>query len=315
MPNSVRRVPRTSSRPRTPLPAALPAALSAVLSAVLLVLACLLVPVSALSAWAKFEIGDRDSYVATMAPLASDPAVRTAVADEVTGSVMKEIDVGPLQGTVESFVRDAVRSFTETAAFKTAWNAANRAAHDAVQSELNHDDNGEVTIDLAPITQQIKQQLQDDGVPFASKIPVKHTEVTVLRSEDLGWLWRSFHALQVAGVWPAVAAAVLAVAGVLLAARRRRALLATALGMALGAAALLAAVAIGRAATLDDLPSDLSRNAAGAVYDALTQTLRVTAWIIVAATLVIALVTWLFPRLRRSLPRGREPDPTGTRPV
>ncbi|MFF1380682.1 hypothetical protein [Streptomyces sp. NPDC058308] len=323
MPKSVRRVPRTSRAvPRTSSPVphtsrTLPrtSRVRAVLSAVLLVLACLLVPVGALSAWAKFEIGDRDSYVATMAPLASDPAVRTAVADEVTGSVMKEIDVGPLQGTVESFVRDAVRSFTETAAFKTAWNAANRAAHDAVQSELNHDDSGEVTIDLAPITQQIKQQLQDDGVPFASKIPVQHTEVTVLQSKDLGWLWRSFHALQVAGAWPAVAAAVLAVAGVLLAARRRRAVVATALGMALGAAVLLAAVATGRAVTLDDLPSDLSRDAAGAVYDALTQTVRTTAWIIVAATLVIALGTWLFPRLRRRFARGREPGPAETRPV
>ncbi|NEA02306.1 hypothetical protein G3I28_23735, partial [Streptomyces sp. SID10116] len=215
------------------------------LSAALLVLACVLVPLGVLSIWATYEIGDRDSYVATMAPLASDPAVRAAVADEVTGSVMKEIDVGPLQGTVESFVRDAVASFTETASYKTAWNAANRAAHDAVQSALNDDSSGEVTIDLAPITQQVKQQLVDDGVPFASKIPVKHTDITVLQSKDLGWLWHSFHALQVAGVWPAVAAAILAAAGILLAGRRRRAVLATALGMAVGAAILAAAVAIG----------------------------------------------------------------------
>ncbi|MFH8608684.1 hypothetical protein ACH4D5_14520 [Streptomyces sp. NPDC018029] len=275
----------------------MPKSVRPALSAVLLVLACLLVPFGALSAWAKYEIGDRDSYVATMAPLASDPAVRAAVADAVTDSVMKEIDVGPLRGAVESFVRDAVRSFTETGAYRTAWKAANRGAHDAVQSALNDDSNGEVTIDLAPITEQIKRQLEDDGVPFASKIPVKHTEITVLESEDLGRLWKSFHTLQVAGVWPAVAAAVLAVAGVLLAARRRRAVTATALGMALTAAVLAAAVATGRALTLDDLPPDISRDAAGAVYDALTETLRVTAWVIIATGLVVALAMWLLPRL------------------
>ncbi|MFI7318036.1 hypothetical protein [Streptomyces venezuelae] len=268
------------------------------LSAALLVLACVLVPLGVLSVWATYEIGDRDSYVATMAPLASDPAVRAAVADEVTGSVMKEIDVGPLQGTVESFVRDAVGSFTETASYKTAWNAANRAAHDAVQSALNDDSNGEVTIDLAPITQQVKQQLVDDGVPFASKIPVKHTDITVLQSKDLGWLWHSFHALQVAGVWPAVAAVVLAAAGILLAPRRRGAVLATALGMALGAAILAAAVAIGRALTLDDLPSDISHDAAGAVYDALTETLRVTAWVIIGVMVLVAVAAWLGPQVR-----------------
>ncbi|WP_055566124.1 hypothetical protein [Streptomyces atriruber] len=269
------------------------------LSAVLLVLACVLVPLGVLSIWAAYEIGDRDSYVATMAPLSSDPAVRAAVADQVTGSVMKEIDVGPLQGTVESFVRDAVGSFTETKSYETAWNAANRAAHDALQSALNDDSKGEVTIDLAPITEQVKQQLVDDGVPFASKIPVKHTEITVLQSKDLGGLWKSFHALQVAGVWPAVAAAVLAAAGILLATRRRGAVIRTALGMALAAAVLALAVAIGRSLTLDDLPPDISHDAAGAVFDALTETLRVTAWVIVAVMLLAAAAVWLLPRLRR----------------
>ncbi|MGA4850128.1 hypothetical protein ACOBQB_29240 [Streptomyces sp. G5(2025)] len=270
------------------------------LSAVLLVLACLLVPLGALSTWAKYEIGDRDSYVATMAPLASDDAVRTAVADEVTGAVMKEVDVGPLQGAVEAFVRDAVRSFTETAAYKMAWDAANRAAHDAVRRAWSDDSDGAVTIDLAPITQQIKQQLDDDGVPFASKIPVRHTEITVLQSKDLGQLRQCFHVLQVAGARLAVAAAVLAVTGVLLATRRRRAAIATALGAALAAAALAAAVAIGRALTLDDLPSDISREAGAAVYDALTASVRAASWVLVGAGLLVALGAWLFPRLRRA---------------
>ncbi|MEU6824029.1 hypothetical protein ABZ921_25650 [Streptomyces atriruber] len=272
------------------------------LSAVLLVLACVLVPLGVLSIWAAYEIGDRDSYVATMAPLSSDPAVRAAVADQVTSSVMKEIDVGPLQGTVESFVRDAVGSFTETRSYETAWNAANRAAHDALQSALNDDSKGEVTIDLAPITEQVKRQLTDDGVPFASKIPVKHTEITVLQSKDLGGLWKSFHALQLAGVWPAVAAAVLAAAGILLATRRRRAVIRTALGMALAAAVLALAIAIGRSLTLDDLPPDISHDAAGAVFDALTETLRVTAWVIIGVMLLVAAAAWLLPRLRTGFP-------------
>ncbi|WP_055700836.1 MULTISPECIES: hypothetical protein [Streptomyces] len=272
--------------------------LRGVLSVVLLVLACLLVPLGALSTWAKYEIGDRDNYVATMAPLAGDGAVRGAVADAVTDSVMKEIDVGPLQGTVESFVRDAVESFTETAAFRTAWDAANRAAHDAVQSALNDDTNSEVTIDLAPITQQIKQQLVDDGVPFASRIPVKHTEVTIMRSNDLGNLRQAFHALQTAGIWLPVAAVLLAAAGLWLAPRRRGAALGTALGAALGAAVLLVAVAVGRSLALDDLPEDISRDAAGAVYDALTGTLRTTGWTVGAVALVAALGTWLTGRRR-----------------
>ncbi|WP_223775780.1 hypothetical protein [Streptomyces sp. 135] len=286
-----------------------------VLSAVLLVLACLLVPLGALSTWAKYEIGDRDSYVATMAPLASDDAVRTAVADEVTGAVMKEIDVGPLQGAVEAFVGDAVRSFTETAAYRTAWDAANRAAYDAVRRAWGDDSDGAVTIDLAPITEQIKRQLADDGVPFASKIPVKHTEVTVMRSsDDLGWLRRVFGVLRSAGLWLPVAAVVLAVAGVLLAASRRRAVVATGLGGGLAAGVLLVGVAVGRGVMLDDLPAEVSRGAAGAVYDALTASLWAAAWVLVGVGLVVALGAWLSPRWRSAPRAGRGWSRSSPRP-
>ncbi|ATL29191.1 hypothetical protein [Streptomyces formicae] len=294
---------------RSPRSAVSAVSAASALSTVLLVIACLLVPLGTLSTWAKYEIADTDNYVATMAPLASDTAVRDAVTDAVTDgvtdSVMREVDIGPLRGTVESFVKDAVSSFTGTAAFQTAWNAANRAAHDAVMRALNDDTESEVTIDLAPITEQVKKQLEDDGVPFAGRIPVRHTEVTIMRSQDLGRLRTVFHTLQVAGVWVPIAAAVLAVAGVLLAPRRRRALITLAIGAALAAAALLIAVAISRALTLDDLPPDLSHDAAESVYDALTRTLRTTSWIVVGAGALLALGLWLPGRLRGRPRKGR----------
>ncbi|MFH8490133.1 hypothetical protein [Streptomyces longisporoflavus] len=269
------------------------------LSTVLLVLACVLVPFGALSTWAKYEIEDADQYVSTMAPLASDSAVRDAVADAVTDGVMKEIDVGPLQGTVESFVRDAVRSFTGTPAFRTAWNAANREAHAAVQEALTDQaDGGAVTIDLAPITEQVKKQLGDDGVPFADRIPVTHTEVTLMHSSDLGPFGKGFHMLQVAGLWLPIAAVLLAVVGIFLAVRRRRAVIATALGAAVGGAVLAVAVAVGRGLTLSDLPKDVSRPAAEAVYDALTSSLSVAGWVILGVGLAVALAAWLLRRRR-----------------
>ncbi|MFI8927065.1 hypothetical protein ACIG3E_05170 [Streptomyces sp. NPDC053474] len=270
----------------------------AALCAVLLVLACLLVPLGVVSTWAAYEIHDTDRYVATMAPLSSHPAVRAAVADAVTDSVVKEIDAGPLQSTVESFVRDAVGSFTGTAAFRTAWNAANRAAHAAVEQALENDSDGEVRIDLAPITEQVKRRLTEEGVPFADRIPVRHTEVTVMKAQDLSDYRKVFRMLQAAGLWLPVAAAVFAVGGILLAVRRRRAVLATALGTAAGAAVLAAAVAVGRALTLDDLPPDVSRAAAGAVYDALTESLRVTAWVLVGLGLLVAAGAWWLSRSR-----------------
>ncbi|MDQ8707611.1 hypothetical protein RCO28_34835 [Streptomyces sp. LHD-70] len=266
----------------------------AVLAVVLLVLACLLAPLGAASTWAKYEIGDADNYVATMAPLANDPDVQQAVADAISAEIMQHIDVGPLQSAVEPFLQDAVLSFTETSTFRTAWNAANRAAHDAVQDALNEGGDRAVTLDLAPIIEQVREQLVEDGVPFARSIPVEHTEITVL--ENLGTLGKGFHMLQVAGIWLPIAAVLCAAVGIGLAVRRRRAVIATALGLALSAALLEVAVAVGRSRTLGDLPPELSRPAVAAVYDALTESLRTASWIILALALLVALAAWVSSR-------------------
>ncbi|MGY0017460.1 hypothetical protein ACVHNB_00540 [Streptomyces sp. YJ-C3] len=267
-----------------------------VVATVLLVLACLLVPLGTLSTWAKYEIGDSDRYVSAMAPLAGDPDVQNAVADAVTTGIMKNISVGPLQSTVERYLHDAVVSFTDTAAFRKAWDTANRAAHDAVQQSLDDGSTGPVTLDLAPVGEQVERQLQDDGVPFADQIPVTHSEITILSAGDLDQLRTVFHMLQIAGLWLPLAALVFAVAGLLLAVHRRRALTATALGAALGAAALLVAQTIARSLTLGDLDSDADKAAAGAVYDALTSSMRTASWVIVGVGAAVALGAWLTGR-------------------
>ncbi|MCX3062326.1 hypothetical protein [Streptomyces beihaiensis] len=262
------------------------------LSAALLVVACLLVPLGTLSTWAKYEIGDSDRYVATMEPLATDPSVQNVVADAVTDGVMKQLDFGPLHDAVSNYLHDAVVSFTGTATFQRAWDTANRSAHDAVQTALDNGSTGDVTLDLAPVTEQVKKQLEDGGVPFASQIPVTHTQITVLSAGSLKTLRLSLHALQLAGPWLPLAALVCAVAGLLLAVRRRRALAVTALGAALAAGALLIALPIARSLTLGDLPDATDRAAAGAVYDALTSSMRTASWVIVGVGLVVAAVAW-----------------------
>ena len=297
------------------LPGGVPHRVRSALSAVLIGLACLLAPLGALSAWATYGIGDSGRYEAAMAPLAGDRNVRDAIAAGIADGIMREVHVGPpLQGPVHSFVRDAVRSFTHTPAFRTAWEAANRAAHDAVMRSLRDEGDGsegdhgrhgsaqdsDVTIDLAPVTEQVKRQLADDHMPLADRIPVEHTATTVLRSQDAAQLRKGFQVLEVAGFWLPVTAAVLASTGILVAVCRRRAVLATGLGTALGAALLGVAVAIGRRLTLADLPDGVSRTAAGAVYDALTETLRQVSWLLLGLGLTVALGALLTARIARA---------------
>ncbi|MFF7314479.1 hypothetical protein [Streptomyces sp. NPDC008137] len=289
-------------RDRAPVPEKAPLRPRNALSAVLLALACLLVPFGALASWAAHGLTDTGRYVRTMAPLAADPDVRLAVADAVGDGIMREaghdLDTGSLRGAVGPFVHDAARSFTRTEAFRAAWDAANQAVHAAVLRALRDDEEraDPVTVDLAPVVARVKRQLEDDHVSFAHRIPVTHTRVPVLPAGDVDRLRRGYHVLDTAAFWLPLSAAVLAVTGIAVAACRRRAVTALALGTALGGGLLVLAVAIGRRLTLADLPDALHRPAAGAVYDALTTTLRTVSWLLLALGLTVALASWLTGR-------------------
>jgi hypothetical protein len=163
-----------------------------------------------------------------------------------------------------------------------------------------------VTLDLAPVGKRVKRQLARDHVPFAHRIPVAHTEVTVLSAEELVQLRKGYRMLEVAAFWLPVGALVLATAGILIATRRRRAVCATGLGTALGGALLGVAVALGRHLTLADLPPD--------VYDALTATLRTVTWGLLALGATVAAAAWLTGLLGRRPPAPPAPPPAPADP-
>ncbi|MCX5074580.1 hypothetical protein OHA84_17975 [Streptomyces sp. NBC_00513] len=270
------------------------------LSTVLIVLVALLVPASAVAYWADRELGDADRYTAAMSPLAEDPAVRGVVVTQATRALAGQIDAGPFQGGVDALLGEALQSFSGTPAYRTAWDAANHAAHATFLKALTTGDGDAVTIDLAPVIARVKGELVENGVPFADRIPVTHVSVEVMEYDDLGALRKGFRMLQIAGVWLPLLTLLLAAAAIAVAVRRRRAVIATGLGLAIGAVLLWLAVQWCRRLTLEDLPADIDRPAAGAVYDALTAFLRTTAWVVLALGLAAALAAWLAGRLRRT---------------
>ncbi|MFB7913576.1 hypothetical protein [Streptomyces sp. NPDC056061] len=299
------------------------------------VLLALLVPLSALSAWVDLEIDDTDRYVAAVAPLASDPRVRDTVAEQITDATMKQVDAGPLQSTVRDFLHRAVLSFTTTDAFQDVWNAANRTAHEAVTAALNGETGEAVTIDLAPVTEQVRKNLEDNGVPFADRIPVQHTDITLISAGRADQLRQTFRLLRSGSVRPAVGTMVFAVLVVVAAAvvgrlrggpgrghGVRAASAATAVvgfGFALGALVLRAVVAIARNRVLAEVP-DGETGGAAAVYDALTDSLRTTAWAVFGAGLAVALCAAALWAVRARWRPGRarraavdEPGKSGSR--
>ncbi|MEV5789760.1 hypothetical protein [Streptomyces sp. NPDC052192] len=289
----------------------------------LIIVAAVLTPLSAVAAWSSDLIGDTDRYVSTMKPLASDPDVQEAVADRVTKAVMQHVDIeslltsvapadrprltkalGPLSGPITSGLTDFVHStadkFVSSDAFATLWTDLNRTAHASVDKALTGKGGGAVkltndavVIDLAPVIDRVKQAVVDRGLGIAAKIPEVHTDFTVMTSDSIGKAKKLYRLLQIVGFWLPVLTLVLAAGGVLLAIRRRRALVTAALAVAAGAAVLGIALWIFRGIYLDGLPSGVSQPAAGSVFDTLVRFLRTTVRMVITLGIVVALAAWL----------------------
>ncbi|MGF1428637.1 hypothetical protein [Kitasatospora sp. LaBMicrA B282] len=290
------------------------------LAGLLIVLAALLTPLGILSVWVVSQITDTDRYLATVAPLAHNADVQAGVTQLVSDRIAQQIELGslidglapglgnllgPLTGVLDNGVAGVVRSqvaqLVDGPAFADLWLDVNRTAHASlVQGLTGHGGGGAVrisgdtvTLDLAPLMDQVKNALAAHGLPIATKLPATHTDYTLVSSPAVHRVRTGFRLLQEAGYWLPAGAAVLATAGVLLARRRRRAVVGAALGCAGGAVLLGITVTVFRGSYLDALPDAVSPPAAGAVYDALTRFLTGGVRDVVLLGVLVALGAWL----------------------
>jgi len=252
-------------------------------------LASVLLPLALVSVWTDAVVNDTDEYVETVGPLAEDERVQEAVADRVADIAVARL--GP--ATPRTVVEQAALRVVDTELFERTWRAANRAAHpqliDLLRDGEGVRDDGEVTLDLAPMASATVEEL---GV----SVPVDLSgdlSFTIARSEDLREARVAYAVVDPAGFWLPVAW-LGCVALVLLVARRRRgAAIWLALGSAGGLAFFLLLLGIARAVFADSLPG-ADAELGGAVFDVVTDSLvaLVVTGIVTAvvAAVVLALV-------------------------
>ncbi|WP_230210313.1 hypothetical protein [Streptomyces kaniharaensis] len=291
---------------------------------VLIVVASVLSMLAVLSTWIADTVTDTDRFVATMGPLASNPDVQKAVSSRITNVVVQQIDVpslvnqlsqvatqagvppqaasligslsGPIGSGLTSLIGTVVNKVVASDAFATVWTNGLRAAHSSIEKALTGQgggaiqlSNNEVMIDVGPAVDKIKTQLVESGFGLAAKIPEVHTSITVFASSDIAKIRTYFRLLEILGNWLPVIAVLIAAGGVYLAVNRRRALIGTAIGVAVAMLVLGIAVAVFRSFFLDHLPSTASPGAAGAVYDALVHYLRKAVRSVGALAVLVAL--------------------------
>ncbi|MFJ5679970.1 hypothetical protein [Streptomyces sp. NPDC093097] len=289
----------------------------------LLVIGMLLLPLSLAAVWARSQLTDTDRYVAAVAPLAGNPAVQDALVHDVTDGVMPHVRLDGLLKVVPSaqrpalrrkftrgireFVDKQVRQVVTDRAFPALWSGVHRIAHRALDGTLASSGNGPVTLNLAPVLARVRHQLSGNGlgIDIVRHVPPTGTSIVLLKPPDVPRFRAVFQDARAGARLLPPTAALCLLTGLLLARRRRRALIYTALGCAVACALLSAALALLRTRLLEALPAAVSRPAADAYADALTASLRTGVWTAIgtaAAVIVLATAGPLTTRLRRTAP-------------
>jgi hypothetical protein len=280
---------------------------------VLLVLACVLAPIAGASIWVKNQVSSTDRYVRTVKPLASNPAIQSAIADDVTRALFTQVDVqaeakqalppraqflaAPLANALRTFTTNATKRFLASPRFEALWVNLQRRAHTRLVHVLTGEGKGldtkggKVVVDLGPIIAQVKQELAKRGVPNFNRVPATAvgTSFTLIESKNLEKAQQGVKLLKGAAIaLPLIVLALLA-AAIGLSRRRRRTLLQASLGIAFAMAVLGIGLTAGRSIYLSYVAGpNLPNDAASAFYDTLVHYLRLGLQAVAAVALLVA---------------------------
>jgi len=151
-----------------------------IMAVILVALTVIVFAAGVAGAWARRTALNTDRYVATVGPLAEDPAVQEYLARTITTQVFQALDVqgrlesvlqeradrlvflaGPITSSVEGFVQDQVQKVVESEQFARLWTEINRLAHQQAIDVLEGDTtvvtvvDGKVVLNLIPVANEV----------------------------------------------------------------------------------------------------------------------------------------------------------------
>jgi hypothetical protein len=150
-------------------------------AAVLVVVTAFAVVAAVVGVWGARTVLSTDRWVATVAPLPSDPQVSAAVSSYATAQLFEVVDVerrlrdvlpqqaafaaGPIASRVRDSVRQTVTTVLESERFRAVWIELNRRLHPRLLAVLDGTSDvvtaqqDQVRIDLLPLINQVLREL------------------------------------------------------------------------------------------------------------------------------------------------------------
>jgi hypothetical protein len=193
----------------------------------------------------------------------------------------------PIANGMRTYANDVAEKLLASDQFQTLWDAINRRAHNQLVALLTDDPgkapgsvsikDGQVTLDLGNVVEQVQAKLVDAGLTFLDNVhvPPVSTTIAIINTEGLSEA-RSYVSILDTLAWVLPVLGVLALAGsALVVPRRRRATIRAALVLVAACVLTLVLLAIGRSLYLDAATSpNVSEGSAAAVFDILVRNLR-----------------------------------------
>jgi len=162
---------------------------------VIALVAALVFAIAVPAVWMNRVVMDTDAWVATVAPLASDPAIQDAVATLASDRIIEALDaqtrleailpqqlmpIAPLlASSAEDFVRTQTSKLVHSDQFAQLWTELNRTGHKALIAALTGSRDGAIiyepgvlTLDVGVLAEQVQAKLVDAGLPFLGRVPV-----------------------------------------------------------------------------------------------------------------------------------------------
>jgi hypothetical protein len=292
------------------------------LATLLIVLGCVLAPLSVIGVWAGTQVTNTDAYVANVSPLISDPSVQRALADRVTTAITTQLDVqkrtkeaaagltqrgltqagdlldgvsGSIASAVDGFIHDQVSKIVASPQVAKLWTELNRRVHAQVVKVLSGQGstaltvvNGQVTLNLGPIIDQVKKELSAKGLTVVEKLPPVNPTYPLFSATQLENMQGLYNLLNTLKIVLPILTVVLLGLGVYVARGHRRTLIGAGLGLAASMLVLGIALAILRSIYLGNLPASVSGDAAAAAFDTLVRFIKDGLRLLLVVGLIVA---------------------------
>lgn len=285
-----------------------------ILGIVLAILAMIVLVASVEAVWLKTTLEDEEQFVSTLAPLAEDDAVATAVAvqiservvgsDEVQGFVTEglpdELSVLaiPITAAVGQVVETVTLEVVESDVFANAWEAALRTTHVAVSALVTGNDgaleseDGVVSINLNEIAAVVMTTVEDSRGIDLPEIQSDLGSVVILESDQLATVQDVLGVISTLAWFLPLVALLLIIAAIWAHPDNRWMVVFLAFGTALAGLLALGALRFFESTVLGNLGNEIERAAGDAVFDALAAGLRAAMWALIVLGLLIGFFAW-----------------------